>query len=135
MIKVVIDTNVLVSALWKPIGNPFKIVELTLRDKIVPCYDHRIIHEYRAVLNRPKLAFSGIKVQCLLDEIKSRGFSVVVEKSLFPLPDESDRKFYDVATACEAYLVTGNVKHYPKEPFIFTPSEFLEKIQNVEESG
>ena len=130
MIKVVIDTNVLVSALWKPTGNPLKIVEMTLCDKIVPCYDYRIIHEYRAVLNRPKLAFSSIKVKSLLDEIKSRGLAVVVEGSRFPLPDESDRKFYDVAAACEACLVTGNIKHYPKEPFIFTPSEFLEKIQD-----
>ena len=42
--------------------------------------------------------------------------------------DESDRVFYDVAATCDAYLITGNKKHYPVESFVFTPAEFLELL-------
>jgi hypothetical protein len=41
------------------------------------------------------------------------------------MPDETDRKFYDVASACGALLITGNLKHYPSEPFIISPAGFL----------
>ena len=41
------------------------------------------------------------------------------------MPDESDRKFYDAAKFCNAYLLTGNKKHYPKDPLVLSPAEFL----------
>jgi hypothetical protein len=41
------------------------------------------------------------------------------------MPDESDRVFYDVAKTAGAYLITGNTKHFPQEPFILTPAEFV----------
>ena len=39
--------------------------------------------------------------------------------------DAADRVFYDVAKASEAELITGNIKHYPKEPFIISPAAFM----------
>jgi predicted nucleic acid-binding protein len=42
-----------------------------------------------------------------------------------PLLDEDDRVFYDTATASEAVLVTGNIRHFPAEPFVMTPADFL----------
>ena len=125
MIRVVLDTNVLVSALWTPAGNASTIVALILTDKIFPCFDYAIMEEYRAVLSRPRLAFSSGDVETLLAEIASRGLSVTVSPSTIKLPDEADRKFYDVATFCEAYLITGNAKHYPKVPNVVNPAQFL----------
>jgi predicted nucleic acid-binding protein len=82
------------------------------------------------VLLRPKLCFAEHKVERLLAEIRIRGLSVTVRPSDFPMPDESDRKFYDIAKACDASLITGNKKHYPTEPFIITPSAFCETIND-----
>ena len=55
---VVIDTNVLVSALWSKNGAPAKIISLVLQGKLIPCYDYRILSEYRTVLARPKFGFT-----------------------------------------------------------------------------
>lgn len=41
--------------------------------------------------------------------------------------------FYEVALSSEdSYLVTGNIKHFPKEPFIVTPAEMLHIIESLE---
>ena len=125
MHKVVFDTNILVSALWSPGGKPSQIVAQVAAEEVVPCYDYQIMLEYQDVLSRPKLNFSKGRTDAILSEIKSRGIYVIAPQSNISMPDETDRKFYDVAKACEAILITGNVRHYPKEPFIMTPAEFL----------
>ena len=45
--------------------------------------------------------------------------------NITPMPDEDDRKFYDVAKSSGAFLITGNIKHFPSESFIVTPADFL----------
>ena len=125
MIKAVLDTNVLVSALWTPAGNASTIVNLILTDIIVPCFDQRILNEYRDVLSRPRLAFPASQVDELIAEISGRGLSVTVLPSTVTMPDEADRKFYDTARHCEAYLITGNSRHYPNDPLVISPSRFL----------
>ena len=128
MLKVVLDTNVLVSALWTPAGNASAIINLVLTDKIIPCFDQSILNEYRAVLFRPRLSFSAGMADELLDEITGRGLLVVALPSTITLPDESDRKFYDTAGYCKAYLITGNIRHYPNDPLIVSPARFIEII-------
>ena len=81
---VVIDTNILVSALWSRNGTPAKILSLVLNGKIVPCVDFRILREYRAVLERPKFGFSKPEIDTLLGWFEDYGFSVVAE----PLDEE-----------------------------------------------
>ena len=125
MLKVVLDTNVLVSALWTPAGNASAIINLILSEKIVPCFDQRIINEYRTVLSRKRLAFPEGKVNELLMEITNRGLSVVVLPSAIAMTDETDRKFYDTAKFCDAYLITGNARHYPEDPLVISPARFL----------
>jgi len=129
MLRVVLDTNVLVSALWTPAGNASTIINLILTDKVVPCFDQQILHEYQVVLSRPRLAFPAGQVNELLSEITNRGLSVIILPSSIRLPDESDRKFFDTAKYCEAYLITGNIKHYPKDPMILTPARFLDILE------
>ena len=131
MLKVVLDTNVLVSSLWTPDGNASVIIGLILSNRIIPCFDQRILDEYRAVLSRPRLAFAPGQVDELLTEIIGRGFSVTVPPSAVALPDESDRKFFDVAVFCQAYLITGNLKHYPKNSFVTNPARFIEIFKNL----
>jgi len=61
-----------------------------------------------------------------LDTLKENGLLCNAPPSVFPMKDENDRAFYDAAKATGAFLVTGNKKHYPDEPFILTPREFAE---------
>ena len=84
-----------------------------------------IIAEYHDVLSRGWLGLDPVDVQDLIELIISTGFSIMPEKSITPMPDEDDRVFYDVAKNSGAYLVTGNIKHYPKENFVVTPAQFL----------
>ncbi|MDR2719088.1 MAG: putative toxin-antitoxin system toxin component, PIN family [Treponema sp.] len=128
MLKVVLDTNVLVSALWTPAGNASTIINLVLTDRIIPCFDQRILNEYRAVLSRPRLAFPPGQADELLSEITDWGLSVIadIHPRSVTMTDESDRKFYDTAKFCEAYLITGNARHYPKDPLVINPARFLD---------
>jgi putative PIN family toxin of toxin-antitoxin system len=88
VLRVVLDTNVLVSALWTPAGNFSLIISMVFADKIIPCFDNRILNEYRSVLSRPRLAFSSGQVKKLLHEISSRGLAVTVSPSAFPMNGE-----------------------------------------------
>jgi len=128
--RVVIDTNVLVSALWSDNNRLVRVLTLIISDSLTPCYNAEIMQEYQEVLARPHLAFhfSEARVSEIINKIRFSGLCVAVKPSTIPLIDESDRYFYDVAKSCEAILITGNRKHYPDEPFIMTPSQFLDSI-------
>jgi len=128
MVHVVLDTNILVSALWSKDGNPSKVAHLIPDRKIIPCYCDEILNEYEVVLSRPKFGFMRYQITALLDNIKKYGKPYIVSKSIVPMADESDRIFYDVARESKGILITGNIKHFPSEPFIMTPAEFMVKI-------
>lgn len=121
----VIDTNVLVSALWSRNGGPAKVMAMVLNGLIKPCYDYRILSEYRAVLNRPKFKFNTDEIKELIGFIEMIGISVVPEPLDVKFVDEEDKKFYEVAKYCNAVLITGNIKHFPEEPFVMTVTDFL----------
>jgi len=122
----VLDTNILVSAFWSRNGTPARIMRLALDAKILPCIDARIMHEYREVLLRPRFAFSTDEVAEMLETLETNGFSVVPTPLDLSFADETDRKFYETAKFCSAVLITGNIKHFPKEAWIVTPAEFLD---------
>jgi putative PIN family toxin of toxin-antitoxin system len=124
---IVVDTNVLVSALWTRNGNPAQILSLIQSRKIIPCYDCRILQEYHEVLSRPKFGFDAWEVTDLLAQIEDEGKSVIAEPLDIMFTDESDRKFYEAAKHCGAYLITGNQKHFPEDEAVLSPSEFLEE--------
>lgn len=129
--KIVIDTNVLVSALWSKNNRVTEILSLVINDVLLACYDVAVMREYKEVLSRPNLAFHFEKsrVDEIINKIKIDGLSVAVRPSSLPeFTDESDRIFYDVAKACGAYLITSNIRHYPDEPFIINPFDFLKLI-------
>ena len=125
-IKVVLDTNILVSALWSANGNEATIVKL-IPHAIIPCFSREMFDEYSEVLNRPKFNFSANNKKLLLSKIIEYGKLVLPEQSNIHMIDETDRTFYDTAKTSGAILITGNMKHYPIEPFIMTAREFLER--------
>lgn len=125
---VVIDTNILVSALWSRSGAPARLLGRVISGELIPCYDHRILTEYRNVLMRPKFKFSEAEVNSLLTWITDIGQCVIPEMLRDRFVDESDKKFYEVAKFCDAKLITGNAKHFPKDEIVFTVSEFLENF-------
>lgn len=124
---VVVDTNILVSALWSRNGAPARAVGLVLSGQLTPCYDHRIMLEYRQVLQRPKFRFQPSEINALLAWIKQSGRSVVPAPVDIPFVDEADRKFYEVAKYCGAVLITGNLKHFPNDDVVMSVSDFLER--------
>ena len=62
----------------------------------------------------------------IINALEAGGTVIEPTTSTMPMPDESDRTFYDTAKASGAILVTGNIKHYPDESFIMTPADFLQ---------
>jgi putative PIN family toxin of toxin-antitoxin system len=125
--KVVIDTNVLVSALWSENGNSATIIKM-IPINVTPIFNDSIFDEYSEVLNRPKFSFSASMREGLLIKLRDYGEIVTPQKSGIPMTDETDRVFYDTAVSSGAILITGNKKDYPNEQFVLTPAEFLQKI-------
>jgi len=125
---VVIDTNVLVSALLTPKGTSAKAVGLVSAGILILCYNAQIMSEYQTVLYRPKFHYDETTVLQLLTLIQDVGVQIDAKSSTIDLPDESDRKFYDAAKTANAYLATGNIKHFPKEDWILTPAELMRVI-------
>ena len=131
MICAVIDTNVLVSALLSenPDSATVQVLRKILKGEIVPLFSRDIMSEYSIVLNRRKFGFDPETVDILLTAISEKGIEIAPEPIGATLPDMFDLPFYEVAVEKRdegAYLVTGNLKHFPKEPFIVTARQLLE---------
>jgi uncharacterized protein len=113
-VRVVVDTNVLVSGLLSPFGAPGEIVRMIAAGALAVCFDARIIAEYREVLARPKFSIRGEDIQALLDQVRAAGVVVAGDPLPANLPDPGDAPFLEVALAGRAAcLVTGNLRHYP----------------------
>lgn len=127
---VVVDTNVFVSALLSKNEDAatVQVLNKLADENIVFLYSDAIETEYRDVLNRPKFHFDKPSVEYLLKTIKKYGILMNPMPSKATLPDPKDLPFYELVLANrheETYLVTGNLKHFPKEPNIVTPRELL----------
>ena len=126
--NIVLDTNVLVSALWSFDSKPGAIVNAVIDRRITVCYDYRILEEYAKVLHRPKFKFNDWEINYLLDTIIKNGISVIPKPLInTPFVDEGDRKLFEVAIFCDTYVVTGNVKHYSQDSHVITVAEFYDK--------
>ena len=128
--RVVLDTNVIVSAFLSPAGKPAAILQLVLRRDLDICFNTAILAEYEQVLTRSKFAGRIHKpaIERFFELMHGFGTMMIADVSQISLPDETDRKFYDVAKTAGAILVTGNRKHFPDEDFIMEPTEFIAKI-------
>jgi len=132
MIYAVIDTNVWVSAMLthNVQSATFKVMEAMFANQIIPLYNEEIISEYAEVLHRPKFGFSESDIWHFLETMTQVGIHSKRIASSEVFPDPKDIVFYEVALSKDnAYLVTGNKKHFPKTPIVVTPAEMLEILQ------
>jgi putative PIN family toxin of toxin-antitoxin system len=136
-VKIVLDTNVLVSALLKPSSKPAAILRLVINGQLKLAYDSRILSEYREVLQRLRFPFTGEQITALLDFFEKDGIMAVGFPLTIHLPDPDDEPFLEVALAITAdALVTGNKRHFSvsatKKVKVLSPSEFLDFFQDTE---
>jgi uncharacterized protein len=132
--KIVLNTNVLVSGLLSPHGPPGQIVQWVADGTLRLCFDVRIIAEYREVLSRPEFDFDPEHIGDLLTQIEGEGESVVSRPWPTPLPDRDDEKFLEAARAGSAEcVITGNLRHYPAaarhRQKVVAPAQFIEIIR------
>lgn len=130
--RIVLDTNVLVSGFLSPHGPPGAILRSVLAGSITVCFDDRILSEYRDVLSRGGFAFDADRVDEVLALIEAHGEFVLAETLGVELPDADDAMFVEVASAAGAdVLVTGNRKHFPDEALrdvrVILPGAFVEE--------
>ena len=130
--RIVLDTNVVVSGLLQPEGNPARVLALALAGAVQVCYDRRILAEYAEVLARSRFKFDAKRVHEVLVKLEVDGLAVdATGQQDLDLPDADDEPFLAVALAARAdFLVTGNLADYPagrrRGCVVITPTEFME---------
>ena len=128
-LRLVIDTNVLISAAIKPAGLPRTVLLLAITKPARLYISRPILEEYSEVLARPELQIRKGLRQQLLQLIKNHGYTVAPTRHLEVTQDPDDNMFLECADVARAdYLVTGNQKHFPrfwKKTKIITPREFI----------
>ena len=129
--RLVLDTNIIISAFLNPEGKPSQIVKMVLGRKVELCYNSAILSEYESVMLRPKFSdrIDAGNVCKFINLLRSIGISFDPLPGDIKLLDESDRIFYDTAKGSGSVLISGNIKHYPKEHFILLPADFLERLE------
>ena len=131
----VIDTNVLVSALLsnnKEVAT-VQLVKRLIQGELIPIYSEKIIQEYWEVLQRSKFSFTQEVVRKTIETIIKFGVSVDPTPTGEQLPDMKDLPFYEVVMekrVDDAYLVTGNLKHFPKRTYIVTARQMLDILDS-----
>lgn len=111
--RVVLDTNVVVSAVLSPAGPPGRLLDLVTDGQLQLIVEPRIIQEYRQVLLRPRFGLSAAAVHRLIDNLEDLAIAITVRPWPHPLPDPDDAVFLATAEAGQAVLVSGNLRHFP----------------------
>lgn len=128
-LRLVIDTNILVSAALKPDGLQRTVLLLAMTEPARLYLSDAILSEYRDVLRRPEFQIRKGLRQQLLQLIKNRSHRVTTLRPLQVTTDPDDNKFLECADAARAdYLVTGNLRHFPrfwKKTKVITSREFV----------
>ena len=133
----VIDTNVIVSSMLKTDSIPGLIIDCIKNNIIVPLLNEEIIDEYISVLTRNKFDFDNKEIEILITRIREKGIYLQREQTIENFIDNDDAVFFEIVMSArstmDAYLVTGNMKHYPVRSYIVTPREMIQIIE--EEKG
>lgn len=136
--KIVLDTNIVVSGLLQSQGNPAQVLALALAGAVQACHDEYILAEYAEVLARPRFKFDRKRVREVLNKLETDGLSVDASgHSGLDLPDTDDEPFLAVALAASAdFLVTGNLADYPPDKrrgcAVVSPAEFIAHWRKVQ---
>lgn len=133
----VIDTNVLVSAMIKPQSVPRQVLNLAFAGPIIPVLNDAIEKEYREVLSRPKFHLPADLIEDVVQTFRQKGLYVNAETLDVAFSDPKDVVFFEVVMETrkneDAWLVTGNAKHFPTVPFVVTPRQMLDIILRDQE--
>jgi uncharacterized protein len=132
MIRVVLDTNILISALLTPRGPPTQVLLMTiLQPDTLLCVSPDVYAEYEEVIGRPRLNRTDDEIAATLRTIRENGFWVIPTAKVRACSDPDDDIFLECAQAAAAqYLVTGNVKYFPAKwggTKIVTARQFLDE--------
>jgi putative PIN family toxin of toxin-antitoxin system len=139
-LRIVLDTNVIVSGLLSRRAPPAEIVEMVAGGALVVCFDDRILAEYQDVLARPQFRFDPAEVARLLAQVEGDGEEVVTrfvsERLPERLPDPADEPFFKVAVVAGVdFLVTGNLRHFPARlrhgVAVVSPRAFLDALRRL----
>ena len=129
----VIDTNVIVSSMLKSKSIPWYITYLVEDNTIIPLFNEEILEEYYNVLTRNNFDFEQKRVEELIQLIKTKGLYIEKEKTIEEFIDKTDIVFFEIVmgarNSVDAYLVTGNMKHYPVRSYVVTPREMIDIIE------
>lgn len=132
MIRVVLDTNIVVSALLQPLGPPAQVFVLAIGGAIQLCISGEIYAEYEEVLSRPRFQRPEEVVAGTLQAIRDKSLWVRPTEAICVCSDPDDDIFLECAQAARAdYLVTGNLKHFPASwggTRIVSPRDLLDLI-------
>lgn len=115
MIRVVLDTNIFVSALLQRKGAPAQVFLMATAGKVVQlCMSGEIYAEYEEVVRRPRLKRSQGEIDSALRAVRDHGLWVKPDRKVQACADRDDNIFLECAEAAYAnYLVTGNLRHFP----------------------
>ena len=128
--KLVLDTNIIVSALLSPQGLPSRILDFVLNGSAAIIYDNMVLAEYIGVLGRDKFKIDKELINFFIEFIEKEGIYTIAEPQKIKFADIDDIIFYELYKSGDCdYLITGNKKHFPKEKSIITAREFIEKIK------
>ena len=136
----VFDTNVLISSLLTKKNDTAtaQVIDAIPVGRIIPLYNQEILDEYDEVLHRAKFSFREDRITGVLEMIRQFGLAVNPAPTGGILTDMDDLVFYEVVMekrSDNAYLITGNIRHYPKREYIVTPAEMMEIIRLGESDG
>jgi putative PIN family toxin of toxin-antitoxin system len=133
MLRVVLDTNIIISSFHRKEGNPALVVALLLDNKFKLCLSEEIFAEYRDVLGRDRFKYlDQAAIKRILARLKKNALWVCPKTTIEAIKDDpEDNKFRASALESQAdFLVTGNTKHFPFRKFhmtrIATPGEFVQ---------
>ena len=134
----VIDTKVLLSALLskRPDAATVRVMNAVFDGTIIPLCHEDVLSEYKDVLSRPKFHLSASAIEGVLRFFSQFGLRLTPKASNESFPDADDRIFYEIVLekreTDEAYLGTGNVRHFPVKRFVVTPAEMLALLEQMD---
>jgi uncharacterized protein len=137
--KIVLDTNVLVSGMLNPDGAPGRIVDMLRSGVVQLVVDDRILAEYRDVLHRDYLSkyFTEFDRESILEFLSSNSSYTTSSVVVLDLPDKGDVPFLETALTEKVPLITGNSRHFPprcrRGTAVLTPQEFVRKLSEYRE--
>jgi putative PIN family toxin of toxin-antitoxin system len=134
VIRAVVDTNILVSALLSPQGPPAQVLLMAIVEPDIRlCVSADVFAEYEEVIRRPRLHRSEAEIEAILRAVRAEAFWVKPATKVYACSDPDDDIFLECAQTADAhYLVTGNTKHFPAKwgnTQVVTARQFLDAEQ------